>query len=69
MALATWLSPTQYENFAAAAIIVHHLKLSLKVMSGFSKVIEKKVSEVNSENVADRFWPVAQGLGQGCTQY
>ena len=69
MALATWLSPTQYENFAAAAIIVHHLKLSLKVMSesNQSKVTENKVSEVNSENVANRVRPIAQGLG--CTQY
>ena len=68
------LSPTQYENFAAAAIIVHHLKFLLKVMSQFSKVMENKVSEVKSGNVADRFRPIlatAQGLGrgQGCTQY
>ena len=69
LALATWLSPTQYENFAAAAFIMHHLKLSSKVMSEFSKVMENKVSEVNSGNVPDRLRPIAQGLGQGYTQY
>ena len=72
LALAMWLSPTQCENFAAAAIIVHHLKFLLKIMSELSKVMENKVSEVKFGNVADRFRPIlaiAQGLGQGCTQY
>ena len=55
LALATWLSPTQYQTFAAAAIVVHHLKLSLKT----------KVKEINSENVAKRFKLIAQGLDQG----
>ena len=44
-------------------IIVHHLKLSLKVMSEFSKAMENKASEINSEHVADRFRLIAQGLG------
>ena len=60
--MATWVRPTQYESFAA-------INSCLKVMSEFSKVMENKVSEVNSENVADRFRSIAQGLGQGCTQY
>ena len=32
-------------------------------MSEFSKVMDNKVSELNSENVADRSKPIAQGLG------
>ena len=32
-------------------------------MSGFSKVMDNKVSELNSENVADRFRTMALGLG------
>ena len=60
LTLALWLNPAHYESFATAAIIMHHLKLSLKVMSEFSKVTENKVSKVNSENVADRFRPIAQ---------
>ena len=32
-------------------------------MSGFSKVMDNKVSGLNSENVADRFRPIVQGLG------
>ena len=38
-------------------------------MSGFSKVMDNKVSELNSENVAERFRPTAQGLGLGLLQY
>ena len=32
-------------------------------MSGFSKVMDNKLSELNSENVSNRFGPIAQGLG------
>ena len=46
---------------------MHHLKLSSKVMSEISKVMENKVSAVNSENVADRFGAISQDLGQART--
>ena len=50
---AFWLLQTQYENFGATAITVLHANLSS----------DNKVKKLNSENLANRLRPMAQGIG------